>query len=60
MATIGALSIGTEVDSITPRLSAQTMDITVPAGTTAVVVRKLTIASGHKYTIGSGAILRII
>ena len=34
-------------------------DVTIPPDSTAVVVRKLTIASGTKLTIGLGAILRI-
>lgn len=36
------------------------VDIAVPAGYSLVVARKLTIASGKKVTIGSGAILRVL
>ena len=39
--------------------SAPTTDVTIPANSSAIVVRKYTIASGTKLTIGSGAIFKI-
>lgn len=36
------------------------IDVTMPANTTGVVAKKLTIASGKKIILGSGAVLLIL
>lgn len=41
-------------------LLAPTVDETIPAGNSAVIVRKYTVASGKKLIVGSGARLRIL